>query len=707
MSKRRKDEEEGTQTGAKRDKRSLYEILGIDATDGAEDLKKPVKRLALRLRPDKNEDDYATEKFNTLKAVFDILSNDEKRCKYDQSGISGLPPSKLDALFLEKILADQEGGQAEGGEDDEETVKFLESLFKAPEVTTGAENTTAKAEEAVPEKHESSLQLVDTDEAAEDEDTKEEEAADEQKEKEKEKKEKGKEQEKEKERDRDRDSNRDNKRRRGGEDRRRREDPVPGPHDDPYAVESFSRFLISNTVMGPVMGQGGVTVSEFQATSGAQIGVSRHKELFPGTNDRIIVLRGTIPRMLEALRLITHKVAEQEFGEHNDQVRVLVPNQCAGAITGHGGCIIRAIVQESGANISLAPQGQLLAGVTERVVTMKGPLEHQFRAVELMLEKLVIDMKYAMLAEGRVALGNAGPAAERYERHDRYERNDRRDRSERFDRYEERYDDRYDRRERYDRHDRGYDRYDNYRERDDRYEDPYDERYGPPANPYNAGGYRSTRYAQPLSYKSPPPPVRPGPPPRFAPVSYRDSGPPQYVALSGIGGPVFGSPYIPTEIPSAASMMTYEPPMGYTVVGGPGQVGGGAGFLTGNNGHIISTAQYLPAEGGAGGMPGGRQLAPPSQLEANIGAIFNDPNHKYSVTVPLSDEHIAALMSKSGRSVLDIQKAASVHISLSERGDFAEGTTNRKLTIAGTNEAVRNAQQMITMKVIEVLEGPK
>lgn len=71
---------------------------------------------------------------------------------------------------------------------------------------------------------------------------------------------------------------------------------------------SCIRFLISNAAAGSVIGKGGATITEFQAQSGARIQLSRNHEYFPGTNDRVIALTGTIDEILGAFNLILTKL---------------------------------------------------------------------------------------------------------------------------------------------------------------------------------------------------------------------------------------------------------------------------------------------------------------------------------------------------------------------------------------------------------------
>ena len=71
------------------EKRDYYEVLGVDKNATADQIKKAYRKLAIKYHPDKNPGDKAAEeKFKEAAEAYDVLSNDEKRKKYDQFGHS-------------------------------------------------------------------------------------------------------------------------------------------------------------------------------------------------------------------------------------------------------------------------------------------------------------------------------------------------------------------------------------------------------------------------------------------------------------------------------------------------------------------------------------------------------------------------------------------------------------------------------------------
>ena len=69
------------------DKRDYYEILGLSRNAGEDEIKKTYRKLALQYHPDRNlGDKEAEEKFKELSEAYSVLSDPEKRSKFDQFG---------------------------------------------------------------------------------------------------------------------------------------------------------------------------------------------------------------------------------------------------------------------------------------------------------------------------------------------------------------------------------------------------------------------------------------------------------------------------------------------------------------------------------------------------------------------------------------------------------------------------------------------
>lgn len=72
-------------------KRDYYEVLGVDKNAGPDDIKRAYRRLAIKYHPDKNPGDKSAEgKFKECAEAYEVLSDTDKRARYDQFGHAGM-----------------------------------------------------------------------------------------------------------------------------------------------------------------------------------------------------------------------------------------------------------------------------------------------------------------------------------------------------------------------------------------------------------------------------------------------------------------------------------------------------------------------------------------------------------------------------------------------------------------------------------------
>jgi len=76
------------------EKRDYYEVLGLEKGASEEAIKKAYRQLAKKYHPDLNPGDKEAEKiFKEINEAYEVLSDPEKRAKYDQFGHAGVDPS--------------------------------------------------------------------------------------------------------------------------------------------------------------------------------------------------------------------------------------------------------------------------------------------------------------------------------------------------------------------------------------------------------------------------------------------------------------------------------------------------------------------------------------------------------------------------------------------------------------------------------------
>ena len=77
------------------EKRDYYEVLGVQKNATDDELKKAYRKLAIKYHPDRQqgksdeEKKAAEEKFKEAAEAYDVLSNKDKRARYDQFGFAG------------------------------------------------------------------------------------------------------------------------------------------------------------------------------------------------------------------------------------------------------------------------------------------------------------------------------------------------------------------------------------------------------------------------------------------------------------------------------------------------------------------------------------------------------------------------------------------------------------------------------------------
>jgi molecular chaperone DnaJ len=75
-------------------KKEYYELLGVKRESSPDEIKKAYRKLAMKFHPDRNPDDKVAEaRFKEISEAYEVLSDEDKRHKYDQFGHDGLKSS--------------------------------------------------------------------------------------------------------------------------------------------------------------------------------------------------------------------------------------------------------------------------------------------------------------------------------------------------------------------------------------------------------------------------------------------------------------------------------------------------------------------------------------------------------------------------------------------------------------------------------------
>lgn len=74
---------------------------------------------------------------------------------------------------------------------------------------------------------------------------------------------------------------------------------------------SALKILVANKAAGTVIGKGGATINSIKETTGVRIKVSGSTDTFPGTQDRVVLLSGTVEAVMAASRMVIEQIVKE------------------------------------------------------------------------------------------------------------------------------------------------------------------------------------------------------------------------------------------------------------------------------------------------------------------------------------------------------------------------------------------------------------
>ncbi|XP_066508510.1 dnaJ homolog subfamily C member 1-like [Hoplias malabaricus] len=82
---------------------TFYEFLSVSQDASSSEIKKAYRRLSLVLHPDKNKDENAETQFRQLVAIYEVLKDEERRQRYDDILVNGLPDWRQPVFYYRRV----------------------------------------------------------------------------------------------------------------------------------------------------------------------------------------------------------------------------------------------------------------------------------------------------------------------------------------------------------------------------------------------------------------------------------------------------------------------------------------------------------------------------------------------------------------------------------------------------------------------------
>jgi len=146
--------------------------------------------------------------------------------------------------------------------------------------------------------------------------------------------------------------------------------------------EPLLKLLIPSLHVGHVLGKGGSYVNELRSTYKGHIAFSPAQPLYPGTEDRVCLLTGTVQQITD----LSYQILNRLMSKHEDNVtKIIVTPLGAGMIIGKGGATIKQIKEQCGVKMGIADSfGPMVRG--ERTASIFGTLDQRFEAVKKIID---------------------------------------------------------------------------------------------------------------------------------------------------------------------------------------------------------------------------------------------------------------------------------------------------------------------------------
>ncbi|XP_053321999.1 dnaJ homolog subfamily C member 1 [Spea bombifrons] len=82
---------------------NFYQFLGVEQDASSADIRKAYRKVSLTLHPDKNKEENAETQFRQLVAIYEVLKDEERRKRYDDILVNGLPDWRQPVFYYRRV----------------------------------------------------------------------------------------------------------------------------------------------------------------------------------------------------------------------------------------------------------------------------------------------------------------------------------------------------------------------------------------------------------------------------------------------------------------------------------------------------------------------------------------------------------------------------------------------------------------------------
>eukprot|EP00594_Rhizosolenia_setigera_P002658 CAMPEP_0178952242 /NCGR_PEP_ID=MMETSP0789-20121207/7692_1 /TAXON_ID=3005 /ORGANISM="Rhizosolenia setigera, Strain CCMP 1694" /LENGTH=490 /DNA_ID=CAMNT_0020633243 /DNA_START=700 /DNA_END=2172 /DNA_ORIENTATION=+ len=195
------------------------------------------------------------------------------------------------------------------------------------------------------------------------------------------------------------------------------------------------KLLVSNSAAGSIIGRAGSTITELQSQSSSRIKLSQSGDCFPGTNERVCLIKGDVENVKTGITLILKRFIFTRDGDQDDEnivqgekegpsekciegkneeeitaetsttsgspaptltyiIKILIPSSACGLLIGRSGRHIKSISNSSQTRIQLAQKEEVSSLATsERILSIFGGKENILQCIGLIIDSIEQEMK--------------------------------------------------------------------------------------------------------------------------------------------------------------------------------------------------------------------------------------------------------------------------------------------------------------------------